>query len=108
VTEQSQPPEAEASEAPTGSWETVAPGDAPAPEPAAIEAPAPIESPAPVEPVEPAAVATEIVDPPAPAISLPPPAPAATPTSSDRPEIVIGGAFAGGLIAALILKRLAR
>jgi hypothetical protein len=27
---------------------------------------------------------------------------------SDRPEIAIGGAFAGGLLAALILKRLVR
>jgi hypothetical protein len=27
---------------------------------------------------------------------------------SDRPEVAIGGAFAGGLLLALILKRLAR
>lgn len=27
---------------------------------------------------------------------------------SDRPEVKIGGAFAGGLVLALILKRLAR
>jgi hypothetical protein len=27
---------------------------------------------------------------------------------SDRPELAIGGAFAGGLLAALILKRLVR
>jgi hypothetical protein len=29
-------------------------------------------------------------------------------TSADRPEIAIGAAFAGGFLAALILKRLAR
>ena len=28
--------------------------------------------------------------------------------ASDRPEVVVGGAFAGGLVLALILKRLAR
>jgi hypothetical protein len=29
-------------------------------------------------------------------------------TGEDRPEIAIGAAFAGGFLAALILKRLAR
>jgi hypothetical protein len=28
--------------------------------------------------------------------------------STERPEVVVGAAFAGGLVAALILKRLAR
>jgi hypothetical protein len=38
-----------------------------------------------------------------------PPAPdsAAAPVA-DRPELMLGAAFAGGLLAALILKRLAR
>ncbi len=41
---------------------------------------------------------------------IPPVSPSAAPaaTASDRPEIVIGGALAGGFILALILKRLAR
>jgi len=33
--------------------------------------------------------------------------PAAAP-AADRPELMLGAAFAGGLLAALILKRLAR
>jgi hypothetical protein len=28
--------------------------------------------------------------------------------ATDRPEVVVGGAFAGGLLLAMILKRLAR
>jgi hypothetical protein len=35
-----------------------------------------------------------------------PPPPAAEAAADDRPEIAIGAAFAGGFIAALILKRL--
>jgi hypothetical protein len=31
-----------------------------------------------------------------------------TPAQTGRPEIAIGAAFAGGFVAALILKRLAR
>jgi hypothetical protein len=41
--------------------------------------------------------------PPQPAAPEPPAVPAA-----DRPELMLGAAFAGGLLAALILKRLAR
>ena len=42
-----------------------------------------------------------------------PPAPRAQPSSgaivvAERPELAVGAAFAGGLLAALILKRLAR
>jgi hypothetical protein len=39
-----------------------------------------------------------------------PPAQDAGPAAlvADRPEIAVGGAFAGGLVVALILKRLAR
>jgi hypothetical protein len=44
---------------------------------------------------------------------LPPPAPAPGDTAElpfgippDRPEILVGGAFAGGFLAAIILKRL--
>jgi hypothetical protein len=51
------------------------------------------------EPLEPAPAATA---PP------PPPAPGAEAPADDRPEILVGAAFAGGLISALILKRLAR
>lgn len=39
----------------------------------------------------------------------PAPAPAALPPVADeRPELVVGAAFAGGLVLALLLKRLAR
>ena len=37
---------------------------------------------------------------------LPPPTPPAA-GAGDRPELAVGGAFAGGLLLALILKRLA-
>lgn len=30
----------------------------------------------------------------------------AAPPSTERPELIVGGAFAGGLLVALILKRL--
>ena len=33
---------------------------------------------------------------------------APTSTADERPELVVGAAFAGGLLAALLLKRLAR
>jgi hypothetical protein len=49
--------------------------------------------------------------PPAPPPLPPPPAPASTGLASipnDRPEVAVGAAFAGGLVLALILKRLAR
>ena len=67
--------------------------DAPAPAPAAA-------TPAPTPPLPP----------PTPPL---PPSPAAAPTGassvpSDRPEVAVGAAFAGGLALALILKRLAR
>jgi ElaB/YqjD/DUF883 family membrane-anchored ribosome-binding protein len=45
---------------------------------------------------------------------LPPPPPAQAALSAaasaiqEKPEIAVGGAFAGGLVLALILKRLAR
>ena len=62
---------------------------------------------------------TRIVQPPAPAAAASPPPPpplpppAAGPTGafsvpSERPEVPVGAAFAGGLVLALILKRLAR
>jgi len=44
---------------------------------------------------------------PVPAPSYNPP-PAASPAAAEKPETVVGAAFAGGLIAALILKRLVR
>jgi hypothetical protein len=58
-------------------------------------------------------------DPHTPTAAGPDPSPSATPAgsamfggaqasapSTERPEVVVGAAFAGGLIAALILKRL--
>jgi hypothetical protein len=62
---------------------------------------------------------TRVVDSPAPAAATPPPTPplppppAAAPIGassvpSDRPEVAVGAAFAGGLVLALVLKRLAR
>jgi hypothetical protein len=38
----------------------------------------------------------------------PAPAAASTVGPPERPELAVGGAFAGGLVLALILKRLAR
>jgi len=47
-----------------------------------------------------------------PSFAASPPSPPAAGSSAilprDRPELAIGGAFAGGLVLALILKRLAR
>jgi hypothetical protein len=37
-----------------------------------------------------------------------PPAPVAVSTTGERPELVVGAAFAGGFALALLLKRLAR
>jgi hypothetical protein len=60
---------------------------------------------------QPAASAPLVNDPPADTAA---PQVAAGPSSgpaevvNDRPEIAVGGAFAGGLVFALILKRLAR
>jgi hypothetical protein len=98
-------PAAEASPAPEEA--AAAPPEAAAHEP---EAPV-LEPEAPVLPVEPV---------PAAAVPAPPPppfdAPAATNGSSEntsgladqRPEIFVGAAFAGGFLAAQILKRLGR
>jgi hypothetical protein len=46
-----------------------------------------------------------------PAGSAAPPPPTSVPSAdafSDRPEVLVGAAFAGGFVAALILKRLGR
>lgn len=56
----------------------------------------------PAEPVPPAPAWT----PPA-ADAVPPSSSSAAAAVSDRPEIAVGAAFAGGLALALILKRLA-
>jgi hypothetical protein len=45
---------------------------------------------------------------PAPAPALPQPVTGAAGEAADRPELRIAGAFAGGLLVAMILKRLAR
>jgi hypothetical protein len=37
-----------------------------------------------------------------------PSGPSGSPFPADRPEVAVGAAFAGGLVLALILKRLAR
>ena len=48
-------------------------------------------------------------DPAAPATAAAPPAVVTAPAApTDRPELLVAGAFAGGLATALILKRLAR
>lgn len=74
------------------------------------------------EPVSAPAVSEPVSTPPAPGAAAPtwtPPAPPQDTSSSgassspaavvqDRPEIAVAGAFAGGLVFALILKRLAR
>lgn len=93
------------------------------PQPAASEPETVVSEPVPVVP-EP--VPVEPLSPAAPAPPVPPVVPAYTPpppfdTSSgdgaptgglaaaaDRPEVKVGAAFAGGLVLALILKRLAR
>jgi hypothetical protein len=36
------------------------------------------------------------------------PAPSSSPSAAGRPEVLAGAAFAGGLLAALILRRLGR
>ncbi len=54
--------------------------------------------------VEHAAVTANGTGPAEPAATLPPPA--ALP--AERPELAVGAAFAGGLVFALFLKRLAR
>ncbi len=68
------------------------------------------------EAMAPEAVALEPAFSPSPPVSYPlvgsAPAPASTDgasgTAESRPEVAIGAAFAGGLVLALILKRLAR
>jgi len=56
--------------------------------------------------VEQAALAAEAVAPAVAPVAPLPPAPAST--LDERPELAVGGAFAGGLVLALLLKRLAR
>ena len=60
--------------------------------------------------VEAAALAADAIPEPAGAVAPTPVAvPAAPPAVADeRPELVVGAAFAGGLVLALFLKRLAR
>jgi hypothetical protein len=85
-----------------------------APSPPAEESPTVVQPP-PAEPPAAESLAAgppAAVEPPAPPPVAPPPSfatdsgPAAEPR--DRPEIPIAGAFAAGLVLALILKRLAR
>jgi hypothetical protein len=86
--------------------------------PAAADQPTVVETgvPSPSEaPAQAAPPATQSPSAPPQAVQLPPPLPLAQPAfsgsasaASERPEIAVGGAFAGGLVLALILKRLAR
>jgi hypothetical protein len=115
------------SESPENS--TSAQRDGPAHEPAALKpdeptAVHPLDAPAEPTSPTPASDATPPAPEPAPSATEPgPPAPAWTPPAADassasspsggsavaeRPEIAVGAAFAGGLVLALILKRLAR
>jgi len=110
VTEQpeNQAPE-NAPEAP--SW---VPADPEKAEPEAGGQPAPATAPTVVSP--PAEPTPAAVDPASPVSPVPPPvAPsvsadgaASAPAKSDRPEVAVGAAFAGGFAVAMILKRLAR
>jgi hypothetical protein len=85
-----------------------------APEPATevTEAPAADATPAAAEaPVAAApAVPTEPAPEPEPPVALPPvpPGSSAETVASERPEVAVAGAFAGGLVLAMILKRLGR
>lgn len=72
-------------------------------DPTEVAAPAP--APEPVVPPVSEPIATE---PPAPPSEAPSPAAQAAALAAERPEVAVGAAFAGGLVAALILKRLAR
>jgi hypothetical protein len=58
------------------------------------------------QPIAEQQTASLVAQPPSPDGSSPP-QPLASPFD-DRPELAVGAAFAGGLLAALILKRLAR
>ena len=44
----------------------------------------------------------------APTFELPASAPPPAPSATDRPEVQVGIAFAGGVVAAMILRRLGR
>jgi hypothetical protein len=119
VTEQPETPgEEPASAAGEESWTPATPRDE---EPTAVE-PGPTPQPpippteAPAAPPESAATA-ELEPPPEPATAAAPPPPPASqdspnagPTAAinERPELAVGGAFAGGFILAMILRRLAR
>ena len=101
MSDQSQTPESapepatEVTEAP--------PADAtPVPAEASVAAEAPVAA-APAVPTEPAPE-------PEPPVALPPvpPGSSAETVASERPEVAVAGAFAGGLVLAMILKRLGR
>ncbi|MGI9184115.1 MAG: hypothetical protein ACR2GZ_03990 [Solirubrobacteraceae bacterium] len=78
----------------------------PAPLPRAASADEPVS--APVDPVPPAPAWTPPAWTPPAADAAPDLTSSAASAVSDRPEIAVGAAFAGGLALALILKRLAR
>jgi hypothetical protein len=105
VTEQPQTPEDASASRSEGEVETTQAGVAPTED---AVAPLPEDAPPPPTAVEPPA-------PPPPPPMAPPPPPSSFATDSgpsvskpDRPEIPIAGAFVGGVVLALILKRLAR
>ena len=83
-----------------------------APEPATevTEAPAADATPAAAEAPVAAAPAVPTEPAPEPPVALPPvpPGSSAETVASERPEVAVAGAFAGGLVLAMILKRLGR
>ena len=71
--------------------------------------PTPSPTPAPVPPTDPTPGVTAVASsPPLPAAATAAEQPSELPFGipPDRPEILVGAAFAGGLVAAIILKRL--
>ena len=84
-------------------------GNQPAvPPPAAAAAPAPAAAPPPVTTPPPAAAPPPVTAPPSFDDASSGPSGLAAAFPPDRPERAAGAAFAGGLVLALILKRLAR
>ncbi len=89
-------------------------GQAPAggdPSPAPLEPPTVTQTPEPPTVVQTAPPVAPKPPPPAPApvtspIPVPPDPDAPRGLTYDRPEVLVGGAFAGGILLALILKRL--
>lgn len=92
------PPEAPvAAEPAEPATDVVTPEPEPVPEPVAAPEPTPTVSAADASFSRPAGSAAP-----------PPPSPLSAQAYEDRPEVLVGAAFAGGILAALILKRLGK